>query len=64
MISMKTFLFRQQKNRKLSIKKELVEKYKDNNPDFKQNHFSTTAKSICETKLDSIRLTKWIYFDR
>ena len=55
------------KNKKLKINNILIEKYKImlENPDFEQNYWSRTAKSIYKIGHDSIRLMKWIcYYDR
>ena len=55
------------KNKKLKVNNILIEKYKDmiKNPDFEQNYWSRTAKSIYKIGHDSIRLMKGIcYYDR
>ena len=51
----------------LKINNILIEKYKDilENPDFGQDLWSRTAKSIYKSGHDSIRLMKWMaYYDR
>ena len=55
------------KNKKLKIKNNLIEIYKDmlKNPDFEQNYWSRTSTGIYKIGYDSIRLMKWIcYYDR
>ena len=55
------------KNKKLKINNTLIEIYKDllKNPNFEQNYWSRTAKSIYKIGHVSIRLMKFIcYYDR
>ena len=55
------------KNKKLKIKNNLIEIYKDllKNPDFEQNYWSRTSTGIYKIGHDSIRLMKFIcYYDR
>ena len=55
------------KNKKLKINNILIEKYKNMllNPNFEQNHWSTTAEGIYKIGHDSIRLMKFVcYYDR
>ena len=55
------------KNKKLKLNNILIENYKDMtiNPDFEQDYWSRTARSIYKVGHDSVRLMKWIcYYDR
>ena len=55
------------KNKKLKINNTLIEIYKNMllNPNFEQNKYSLTSKSIYKIGHDSIRLIKWIcYYDQ
>ena len=55
------------KNKKLKRNNNLTEIYKTmlQNPNFEQNNYSITSRSVYKIGHDSIRLMKWIcYYDR
>ena len=58
--------YRHLENKKLKISNTLIEIYKDmiKNPDFEQNYWSRTAKGIYKIGYDSVRLMKFICYDR
>ena len=54
------------KNKKLIINNILIDKYKNmlENSDFEQNYWSRAATGFYKIGHDSIRLMKWICYDR
>ena len=48
--------------RKLNIRKELVENFRNMDKDFEQNLFSTTAKTICRSGHDKLGLEERMVF--
>ena len=53
------------KDRKLNIKNQIVEKYRNMDEECEKNHYYKTAKGFYRKGLDSIRLIKWMaYYDK
>ena len=48
------------KNKKLNIKKELIEIYKNMDENFEQTTISLSTKGVYKIGYDSIRLMKWL----
>ena len=61
MILIKIFrLYKEKKNKKISIKNELVENYINMDDEFERNCYSRTAKGNYEIGQDGIKIMKWI----
>ena len=52
-------------NKKLNIKKEVVEKYKNMDEDFEENYYSRTSRGVYKIGHESVRLMQWMaYYDK